>query len=126
MPRHRPAPSPVGKPVPDVEQKEADVFPDIDEINSSLSVAESEALAAREAELAAENENSSRLGFRIGFLTVVVFVAALVVLYAFAPELAEKFPHLRTALADYVDWANARRDQIEMLMQRAISMFGNL
>lgn len=116
-------------PLPDADKPESaakgrDVFPDIDEINSSLSLAEQEAVAAREAEIAAENKNSSRLGFRIGFLTVVVFVAALIVLYAFAPQLAESFPGLRPALADYVEWANGRREQVEGLMQSAAALLG--
>lgn len=102
----------------------SDIFPDIEEINSSLSTAEREALAEREAAVAAENEKSSRMGFRVGFLTVVTFVAVLIVLYAFAPRLSENFPGLRPALADYVSWANARRDQVEGLMQSATSMIG--
>lgn len=104
--------------------KGSDVFPDIEEINSSLSAAEHAAMSAQEAALVAETERSSRLGFRIGFLTVVAFVAILIVLYAFAPRLAEEFPGLRPALSNYVDWANARRDGVDALIRSAASAIG--
>lgn len=120
QPQARQEPQPEAQPEPDSSQdSRSDVFPDIEEINSSLSAAESEAMARRAAEEKEEGERSARRGFRVGFLTVVTFIAALIVLYAFAPRLAESFPQARPALSDYVDWVNRIRIGLEGLMQAA-------
>lgn len=102
------------------------VFPDIDEINSSLTAADVEAGNARlEEEREQARSRGARRGFRLAFLTVVIFASILIVLYAYAPQIANTFPDARPYLADYVDWANQKRDQLDGLMQSATAMISS-
>jgi predicted Zn finger-like uncharacterized protein len=124
-PEPDPAPEPEGQAAD--RQRPADrraLFPDIDEINSSLAGGSAEPVTPVAAERAETERRQRRRGFRIGFLTVVTFASLLIVLYAYAPRLAETFPEARPYLADYVAWANLKRLQIDGLMQSAIALIG--
>ncbi len=92
----------------------SDVLPDIDDINATLTSQEDQA-AIHAAATAAQ---SARRGFRAGFATVGLIVAALIIVYLFSGELAAAVPSLEPVLASYVDGANSVRIWIDGLMQR--------
>lgn len=82
-----------------------ELFPDIEEINSTLSpeAAEAEAEAAR---LAAEGTDvgqvQKRSGFRLGFGLMLLLTVGLLILYVYAPQIAQRAPSLSATLESYV------------------------
>ena len=96
-----------------------DVFPDIEEINSTLdSPAQSDPgnLSAEQVAEAAE----ARSGFKRGFSVVIILAALALAIYMFAPQIAAKVPALKPALAAYVEAINGLRASIEGMMQNTI------
>ena len=82
-----------------------ELVPDIEEINSTLSpeAAEAEAEAAR---LAAEGTDvgqvQKRSGFRLGFGLMLLLTVGLLILYVYAPQIAQRAPSLSATLESYV------------------------
>lgn len=89
-----------------------DLFPDIEEINSTLD--SREAPGAEAAEGASKARSS---GFARGFTLVLLLAVIAVALYVMAPMLVEKVPALRPALAGYVDTVNTARHWLDQTMQ---------
>ncbi len=106
---------PAGDPVP-----KSEVLPDIDDINATLTSQEEQ--AAMHAAAAAAGK--ARRGFRAGFATVALIIAALICTYLFASDIAAAVPSLEPALASYVDGANAFRIWMDGMMERAAGLVG--
>ncbi len=78
------------------------LLPDIDEINSSLSSDQGDSrYAADPGEV--EVISTEKSGFRRGFTTVLLLAVIGLLLYMFAPQLADMVPALKGALMSYVD-----------------------
>lgn len=101
-----------------------DLLPDIDEINSTLrSTNERRPSTADDhdrpgaAPVGGTDAQERRGGFRRGFALVVLIMALALVLYVFAPRLADAVPALRAPLAAYVDMMNGLRLWIDGLLR---------
>jgi predicted Zn finger-like uncharacterized protein len=96
-----------------------DLFPDIDEINSTLrdtgdrSTAEADASDIDTLDAAPRR----RRGTRIGFLLAIVLAAAAAVVYVNADLIAGQVPGLAPALEGYVDAVNSARFWLDDLAQ---------
>ena len=91
------------------------LFPDIDEINSTLDNHDTGA----EHEVY-EPEVSRRSGFGRGFMSVILVALLALALYLFAPRLAETFPALEPTLTAYVAAVNAGREWLDVTVQALI------
>ena len=89
-----------------------DLLPDIEEINSTLTSTTARDLP--EPEVLAEQQK----GFRQGFVIPVAVAALMIVLYAYAPSIAQSVPATEPALLQYVDLANGARDGLGQLIGR--------
>lgn len=98
------------------------LLPDIEEINSSLNSDPAHGDPGPSArDTGAEAVVPARKsGFRRGFMLIVLLALVLLLLYVFAPQLAEKVPALKGALSTYVDMVNDGRvwlrEQVSSLM----------
>lgn len=102
---------------PDPPRRE---LPDVEEISSSLKPSAEHSEAARSEEEAASSARRYRAGFRIGFGLVVLVIGALMAVYAYAPQLAERFPEAEPALRAYVAGANEVRVRLDNGLQLAV------
>lgn len=100
------------------------LLPDIEEINSTLT-STGERNAADTIEDVVQ-EARSRRGFRFGFMTVLLVVGAMMVLYLFAPQISNAVPAARPALTGYLDWANGVLDTINATLQLAVDAMSGL
>ncbi|MCA0044339.1 zinc-ribbon domain-containing protein [Celeribacter litoreus] len=106
-------------PVKPRRAKSRDVFPDIEEINSSLS---SSSDRYEDGRVTLDDETDAaegRSGFRRAYSVVILIVVLLVALYAFAPMLADKVPALTPVLSAYVGVANEFRAWLDQLLTGA-------
>lgn len=94
-----------------------DVFPDIEEINSTLDSQPDHDPGNLSAE---EVQVVKRGGFKRSFSIVIILAALALAIYVFAPKIAELVPALKPVLAAYVDAINGFRGWIEGLMQNTI------
>ncbi|MCZ4352695.1 zinc-ribbon domain-containing protein [Roseovarius aestuarii] len=85
------------------------LFPDIEEINSSLGSNSDMQADADEYDPYPEPIAPARGGFRRGFLLVVLIAVIAMLVYMFAPALARKLPALQGVLTDYVVWVDGLR-----------------
>lgn len=85
------------------------LFPDIEEINSSLGSESDPHADTDDYDPYPEAPASRRGGFRRGFLLVVLIAVIGVLIYMFAPALARKLPALQGILVDYVGWVDGLR-----------------
>ncbi|WP_281968399.1 zinc-ribbon domain-containing protein [Roseovarius nanhaiticus] len=105
------------------------LFPDIEEINSSLGP-EPPAFGTSEDETDAypEAEPHPRGGFGRGFFVAVLIALVALLVYLFAADLVNALPALRDVLADYVTWVDGLRGwldgQIAALMLWLDAMIG--
>jgi len=107
-----PAP-PVSEPEKQVPRR--DLFPDIEEINSTLDGDR----AASEAGAGVSIEES-RGGFGRGFFLMIFVAALLLAVYVLAPNFAETVPALEPALTGYVDAVNAARAWLDQTLRGLI------
>jgi predicted Zn finger-like uncharacterized protein len=103
-----------------------ELFPDIEEINSTLSpeAAEAEAEAARLAAEGGETVHAQRSGFRLGFGLMLLFVVCLLLAYIYAPQLAQRAPFLSGALESYVDMVDGLRAWLDTAAQGLVEKIG--
>jgi len=92
-----------------------DLFPDIEEINSTL---DSHDTGAAPAGAAPANRGG---GFSRGFTLVVVLAAVALAVYLTAPAIAQKAPALGPILTAYVEAVNAGRAWLDAAMQDIIA-----
>lgn len=86
--------------------KGKDLLPDIEEINSTLSPAQTEAGDEGAAERAV---TARQKDFRLGFGVMLCLAVGIVVLYLMAPGLAQKVPALAGVLNGYVAFIDSLR-----------------
>ncbi|WP_425051862.1 zinc-ribbon domain-containing protein [Psychromarinibacter sp. S121] len=84
------------------------LLPDVDEINSTLRGQDERETVDTMPEMAPPPAETG-MSFRSGFLIVVIIVAMLVAVYAFAPDIADTAPAAEPALRAYVDAVNQVR-----------------
>ncbi|MBU2937876.1 MULTISPECIES: zinc-ribbon domain-containing protein [Pacificibacter] len=96
--------------------KRRDLLPDIEEINSTLSAASDRDVDGTVIDDETRKERARRTSFRTTFLIFIVVVIFLVLLYAFAPILAQKVPALEGLLNAYVTAANAFRAWLDSIL----------
>jgi predicted Zn finger-like uncharacterized protein len=140
MARLRGAPVPETDPQSGAEEAASaasrrDLLPDIDEINSTLRATNQRRPAAAgdhdrpgDAAEAATDAEVSGGGFRRGFLFVVLLMVIAVLLYVYAPRLAETVPALQGVLSSYVEVMDGLRlwidDKLRGVLQWLDSMSG--
>ncbi|SFH12984.1 MJ0042 family finger-like domain-containing protein [Palleronia marisminoris] len=95
------------------------MFPDIEEINSTLS-------AGTEADRDLTEPASASGAFRSGFLLMLALAILIMALYLAAPWLAAQVPALEPALAGYVGGVNSFRMAVEGLLQGAAEWIDGL
>jgi len=91
---------------PEKSTQGRDLFPDIEEINSTL---DSHAPGVPESPASIEAAPKGASGFGRGFTVAMVLVALLISLYLLAPKLAANVPALEPVLAAYVEAVNSAR-----------------
>lgn len=107
-------------PPPEPQGKRA-LFPDIEEINSSLDTPVAGKPGPKREENAGIREPKPQSGaFRRAFSIVVILVALAFAVYAFAPRIVGLAPDLAGPMGQYVDFVNGLLAQIEALMQKLI------
>lgn len=136
------APAPVADPVEPDETPEADLntaelapaeqrgegtkrelLPDIEEINSTLASAPS---YDEDGELEEGSVTVGRRGFRTGFGLGLLLAAFLLVFYAYAPALIEKFPQFEGQITGAVAVMNTLRGALETGAQSLLQMLDGL
>lgn len=110
-------PEPSAPPVAEatiVSGSRRDLLPNIEEINSTLR-SDSDRSPGEDAGQTAQIEGQEKRSFGRGFILVVVLAALLVLIYVFAPQLAEVLPQADPWLSAYVSlvdewrmWLDAR------------------
>ncbi|MEY8096736.1 zinc-ribbon domain-containing protein [Falsihalocynthiibacter sp. S25ZX9] len=96
-----------------------DLLPDIEEINSTLrATSDRKTGVSNETDEEAPNKRS---GFRTGFSLIIVLVAALLLVYTFAPQIGAKVPAIDPALKSFVRSADQGRVKIDTLMETLIA-----
>lgn len=89
------------------------LLPDIDEINSSLSSDPSDPGTVQPGDSDDMYVTPSEGGFRRGFTLVLLLAVLALLLYVFAPQLADAIPALQGALASYVEMVNGVRGWLD-------------
>lgn len=101
------------------------LFPDIEEINSSLAPGSGQD-AKRPAPTPYPEASPKRGGgFRRGFLLAVLVMLLALLVYIFAPQLAEAIPAVGDLLADYVGWVDGLRGWLDGVASAAADASGN-
>jgi hypothetical protein len=99
--------------------KRRDLLPDIEEINSTLSASSDRDEDGTVLNDETRMERARRTSFRTTFLILIFFVILLVLLYTFAPMLAQKVPAFEGILNAYVTAANAFRTWLDSTLSSA-------
>jgi predicted Zn finger-like uncharacterized protein len=102
-----------------------ELFPDIEEINSTLR-ARSE---PRGDESEAETETyvgADRRGFRSGFVMIILIAVLLSLVYAMAPRIVAAVPASESAMQAYVDGVDRARLGVDAALQSAIQSLRSL
>lgn len=113
----------VAPPPPPGPQARRDMFPNIDEINSTLDTPDSAKPKPKRAPRQSADkdaERPARGGFSRGFSIVILLVAIAFGLYVFAPRIVDLFPGLTDIMVQYVALVNQLFGWIEGLMQGVI------
>ncbi len=85
------------------------LFPDIEEINSSLAPGGGANRSDPGNDAYPEAPPGTSGGFRRGFLSALLIAIAALLVYVFAPQLSDALPALRNVLSDYVVWVDGLR-----------------
>ncbi len=86
-----------------------ELLPDIEEINSTLRSAEDRDVAGGGISPDAPIRIRKKRSFRRGFVVSMAVFAAAVLLYVFAPQIAETFPQADPWISSYVTWVDNQR-----------------
>ena len=102
-----------------------ELFPDIEEINSTLRASseprDDESEAGTETYVGAD-----RRGFRTGFLMIILIAVLLSLLYAMAPRIVAAVPASESAMQAYVDGVDWARLGVDAALQSAIRSLRSL
>ncbi len=107
------------------ESAKRELFPDIEEINSTLADAP-DPKHDDGSEESAPTKASRKSGFRMGFGLMLMLTAALIALYVYAPALTEKFPSMEGLLKSYVALIDKLRILLESGAQGLLAIVSDL
>ena len=102
------------------------LFPDIEEINSSLSPDRGPQSGEPAYDLYPDAASRPSGGFRRGFLLAILIAIVALLLYIFAPLLSDMLPALRGVLDDYVAWVDGLRQWLDTQMAAAMLWLDNV
>ncbi len=100
-----------------------DLLPDIEDINSSLRAGpldSTDPTRMMTPEQAQEHRSHGR-GFRLGFSVVLICATAALLVYAYAPLLAQRFPQFQPELTSYVAAMNGLRETVHGWLEEAVT-----
>ena len=105
-----------------------DLFPDIDEINSTLRASNEQRPARGEtgARASQSDQPQGRGGFRSGFSLVVLVAVLALVAYVAAPRITEQFPQMKEPMATYVTQFNKGRAWLDGVIRDATALVKHL
>lgn len=89
------------------------LFPDIEEINSSLSSDDDPQADMDMPDPYPEAPPRARGGFRRGFMLILLLAVAALLIYVFAAPLARMLPAFEAVLSDYVTWVDGLRNWLD-------------
>lgn len=107
-------------------QTRADVFPEIEEINSTLRASSEKRSGAADATAATASPQTQASGFGSGFVLMLVLAVLLVTVYVMAPKIAQQIPAASAALTGFVQAVDLARLQLDQLLQSAIALLNGL
>lgn len=110
------------RPADRAARSRGDLFPDIDEINSTLAPA----TADDDGRPAAVDDDTDDAAARRGFSIVLLASVALVLVYLYAPRLAEAVPALEPSLASYVSGVNDFRTWVDGVLAGAAASLSSV
>jgi predicted Zn finger-like uncharacterized protein len=102
-----------------------ELFPDIEEINSTLRASSEPRGDESEAETETYVE-ADRRGFRTGFVMIILIAVLLSLLYAMAPRIVAVVPASESAMQAYVDGVDWARLGVDAALQSAIQSLRSL
>jgi hypothetical protein len=102
-----------------------ELFPDIEEINSTLRASSEPRGDESEAETETDVE-ADRRGFRTGFVMIILIAVLLSLLYAMAPRIVAAVPASEGAMQAYVDGVDWARLGVDAALQSAIQSLRSL
>jgi len=102
-----------------------DVFPDIEEINSTLR-ASSEPRSDESEAGTKTYVGADRRGFRTGFVMIILIAVLLWAVYAMAPRIVAAVPASESAMQAYVDGVDRARLGVDAALQSAIGSLRSL
>ncbi len=117
-----------GEPEPQEKpQARRDMFPEIEEINSTLR-ASNERRTGGAAAVAStlQEDEGRRSGFRSGFVLMLLLAVILLAAYVMAPKLAQQFPAAAGALNGFVAAVDAARSFVDTALKSAIGYLRGL
>lgn len=97
-----------------------DLLPDIEEINSTLRSTGDRAVAGDDTDPEAPIRNRKKRGFRRGFMWAVVLFLIALLIYIFAPQIAEAVPQADPLLSNYVSWVDGLRSGLDTRLQSVL------
>lgn len=97
-----------------------DVFPDIEEINSTLRSEKSNKTPQPEKTPRVQKKRN-RAGFRIGFSFVLIFALIALGFYVYADDLKTQFPNGKATIDTYVAWVDQQRQFIQTNVEGAVN-----
>ncbi|MBV7377405.1 zinc-ribbon domain-containing protein [Maritimibacter dapengensis] len=115
-------PPPPPEPEPEPRPRK-ELFPDIEEINSTLDTplaAEAPPETEQQTGEAQVAPVEKRGGFRRGFSLVILLAVIAFAIYILAPQIVESFPAAEPAIASYVSFVNGLLESIDGWMQNLI------
>lgn len=102
----------------------ADLLPDIEEINSTLSDSQDDDEDDYEDDYA--DPEPRRRGFRRGYVLTLLIFAIMALAYAYAPKIVEVSPESEPYMYAYVEWVNDFRDTVDAFMALAAEKLTDL
>jgi len=96
------------------------LLPDIEEINSTLRSAADRDAAGDDPSPQAPIRGRRKRGFRRGFVMAVALFSIAVLLYVFAPQIAEALPPVDPWLSAYVQWVDVTRVWLDGKLQTVL------
>ncbi|MFK7764846.1 MAG: zinc-ribbon domain-containing protein [Roseobacter sp.] len=97
-----------------------DLFPDIEEINSTLR-SNNDRSPEEDAGQTAQIEDHEKRNSRFGFSLTVVLAAALAIAYIFAPQVVEAIPQAEAFMSSYVSTVDTWRAWLDGQISTALS-----
>lgn len=98
----------------------AELFPDIEEINSTLRASSDRRQDSEVDQALRDLKRPRRTGFRSGFVLMMILAVVAVLAYVMAPRIAEQIPDAAGAMAGYVAKVDGARLWLDGMMQQAI------